>query len=313
MLAEAQKAEGDGTGGKSDKDTDLDDENALKNRPSAESEIMDAMLESKDTDGYDVKGDIDKLASVLPDLGDAEKVLKEFGDDALDYAKRTQGKNDVPNGKRPDDDDGDGLWTKKDISAADADSLLGDKFKNGNEAEKAAMVAYLADLTAGDTESELYQYMRSLLDQLLKEKNACIYRQYLDDRAVEYVSLAAMDVCRPYSGFRYVRDENSPIITMSQVNFGSASYSFTVGETNVVKNKKAGDQMTKAAGEQTDEYVRTGNNEKYGYICEDYAKTNLGCGCAYVENTDWAILITPGMDSLISEIAQILGENAKKE
>ena len=39
----------------------------------------------------------------------------------------------------------------------------------------------------------------------------------------------------------------------------------------------------------------------------------MGCGCAYVDNTDWAILITPGMDQIITEIAGILGENAKKE
>ena len=314
MLADAQKAEGDGKGGRDEGETDLDEENALKNRPSPESEIMDAMLDSKDSDGYDVKDDIDKLASVMPDLGEAEKVIKEFGDDALDYAKRTQGKNDVPPGGKPgDDDDGDSLWTEKDISAADAERLLGDKFKNGNDAEKAAMVAYLADLTAGDTDSELYQYMKKLLDELLKNKNACIYRQYLDDRGVEYVSLAAMDACRPYCGFRYVREENSPVITMSQVNGGSASYSFTVGDEHVLTNDKSSDEMSRVAGEQTDSYVRVGSNEKYGYICEDYAKTHLGCGCAYVENTDWAILITPGMDSIISEIAKILSENAKKE
>ena len=56
-----------------------------------------------------------------------------------------------------------------------------------------------------------------------------------------------------------------------------------------------------------------GSNEKYCYITEDFARKYMGCGCAYVDNTDWAILITPGMDQIITEIAGILGENAKKE
>ena len=312
MLADAQAAETGGEAGRDTVNPDLDETHAVSGRPDAESEILAAMLDSKDTEGYDVKGDIDRLVTVAADLGDAEDVLKQFGDDAVEYADRAKDKTAVPEGRQMSDS-GKGLDTYRDLTTGEADDLIGDTFDNSNDAQKAAIVAYLADITYGDTDSGLYDYMRNLLDELIRNGSACIYRQYLDDRSTEYVSLAAVDNCRMYTGFRYVRKDGSADITMSQINNGSASYTFTVGKTLVAKNSSDTDNMDKAAGEHTDEYLRRGSNEKYCYITEDFARKYMGCGCAYVDNTDWAILITPGMDQIITEIAGILGENAKKE
>ena len=312
MLADAQIAGTDGEAGKDTAETSLEETNAISGRPAAESEILDAMLESKDSEGYDVKEDIDKLVTVTADLGEAKEVLKEFGDKAVDYADKAMDKTKVPAGNKPDDDT-EGLFSEKDLTAAQAEDLIGDIYEGETDAGKGAIVAYLADLTTGDTDSGLYTYMRSLLDDLIRDGSACVYRQYLDDRSAEYVSLAAVDNCRMNTGFRYVRPEGSDIVTLSQFFGGSASYSFTIGNTTVYKNDRSTDEMDKPAGEQTDNYLRSGSNEKLGYITEDYARKYLQCGCAYVDNTDWAILITPGMDELISEIAEILSANAKKE
>ena len=143
------------------------------------------------------------------------------------------------------------------------------------------------------------------MDELLRNGSTCIYKQYLDDKTKEYVSLGAMDRCRILSGFRYVRQDND--ITMSQMFGGSASYVFTVGKKRVVKNDGNTHTMKANTVQQTDSYLRD-DDVKIAYVEETEAKKLMECECVYIKNTDWALLITPGVAKQIQEIGDILNE-----
>ena len=165
-------------------------------------------------------------------------------------------------------------------------------------------MAALAEMTASAGDQELMEFLLSLLDDLLRDGNTCIYRQYLDDPSREYVSLGAVDKCRIRSGFRYVRVQQE--VTMSQLFGGSASYTFTVGADTVTKNNGEGGKLETRVVEQTDSYLRQNSETKYAYISEEDSKRFLGSTCVYIVNTDWAVLVTPGMEQKIKEVTDII-------
>ncbi len=196
------------------------------------------------------------------------------------------------------------------IDRGDAQAALGPVFDGLDPEGQAALVAALAEAAQNSGNDDLLQYAKDLLDELLKNKNTAIYKQYLPDKSREYVSLAAMDKCRRASGFRYVRRGST--VTMSQLYRGSASYSFTIGTNKVVKNNGDEGQLSVNAAEQADNYIRPGSSAKYGYLAEGDALKYLGCGGVYIQTTDWAILITPGMEKTIEEVAEILNTLAEQ-
>lgn len=166
----------------------------------------------------------------------------------------------------------------------------------------AALTSY-EDVHGGE-DSDLDKYIQSLLQDLLDSHSTFIYRQYLEDDSREYVSLAAVSRCRKYTKFRLVEKEG--ISTMSQIAGGSASYGFEVGEKGVVKNNGAKEKMDTAAVSQADESLYGNKMTLYPYISEASSGKYLYCTCAYIKNTEWAVLITPATDKKIAQLLDLL-------
>ena len=171
-------------------------------------------------------------------------------------------------------------------------------------------MAALAEASRICSNDDLNSYARDLLDQLLKDANSFVYRQYLSDTNREYVSLAAMDKCRRQSGYRYVRKGVN--VTISQLYRGSASYTFSVGSDKMYKNNNEEVDLVVKCAEQTDKYIRGNSSVKYAYIAESDSFGYTGCDCVYIKTTDWAVLVTPGMQKQLKDIAQILNEMAER-
>ncbi len=98
---------------------------------------------------------------------------------------------------------------------------------------------------------------------------------------------------------------------MSQMFGGSASYVFTVGKNTVTKNDNTTTTMKVNTVQQADRYLRD-DDTKIAYIEETEAKKFMECECVYIKNTDWALLITPGVAKQIKEIGDILNEMAAR-
>ena len=144
---------------------------------------------------------------------------------------------------------------------------------------------------------------------MLKSGSPFIYRQYLPDKAYEYVSLAAVDRCRAYSGFR-IATKNG-VEGMAQVR-GSASYVFTVGSRTVIKSDEKREDLKQKAVSQQDSYISRENGKDYGtrytYIEERDAKRFLNNECVYIPGTDWAVLVTPNVSRLLKDFLEALDE-----
>ena len=224
------------------------------------------------------------------------------------------------NGRHSGKDDDDGGESRKPGGGAGYDDGTG-KLKKG-EAEdalkplfdgsgpeaQAAIVATLAEASQMKGNGELNDLAKELLDELMRNGNSFIYRQYMNDNSREYVSLAALDKCRRQSGFRYVRKGMN--VTISQLYQGSASYIFTVGSSSMIKNNGEEVTLKVKCAEQNDRYIRGNSSAKYAYIDEDDSYKYTGCDCVYIRTTDWAVLITPGMQKTMKEAAEILNEMA---
>ena len=298
-------------------------------RPTASQEILNVMSEDiSKVDGSIDPKDKDKYYSAGGDEGTLLSELKEAGasDQQLGQAKKDDKTGESGNAGTADNNGSSGgsssgsagggtqgtsgtdIGTGTDlskISEADLDTYVREIMDGTNEEEKIALVAVLTQKAESSGDKKLASYAKNLLDELLRNGSTCIYKQYLDDKTKEYVSLGAMDRCRILSGFRYVRQDND--ITMSQMFGGSASYVFTVGKKSVVKNDGNTHTMKANTVQQTDSYLRD-DDVKIAYVEETEAKKLMECECVYIKNTDWALLITPGVAKQIQEIGDILNE-----
>lgn len=182
-----------------------------------------------------------------------------------------------------------------DLSDEDASALLG------------ALQLYYG--VHGD--GSAYDAMMDILQELIDRHSVFIYRQYMADQSREYVSLAAVSRARRYTRFRLVQKDKD--VTMSQIVGGSASYIFNVGTSDVTKNNGDTEKMDVPTMMQTDEYLYGSTSAMYPYICEESSGLYLYNTCAYVPDTDWAVLITPVTDKKISQLLDMLdvyAENA---
>lgn len=198
--------------------------------------------------------------------------------------------------------------TQAEISRDDIESMVKDYFDDDfydlADVDQAVVVASVA-LAASNTENDsLNQDAKALLEDLLNSGNSLIYRQYMEDRTTEYVSLGAVDKNRRLTRFRYVKNYGENQTTMGMIGGGSANYTFTVGDNSVLKNNGTTDKMDYAAVEQTDQYIRNTSDKLYTYLDEDDAKRFLGVSCIYIDGTDWAILIPAGQEQTVTELAK---------
>ncbi len=284
---------------------------------------VDGTLNDTDLDRYyGAGGDEGELISELGNAGASEKQLnqaKASDKNGSGGSAGTTGSSGTSGGSSSGTDGGSGGNSGSgssgsgtgisNIATADLDTFVREIMDGTNEEEKIALVALLNQEAEKSGNKKLAAYAKNLLDELLRNGSTCIYKQYADDKTREYVSLGAMDRCRILSGFRYVRQDND--ITMSQMFGGSASYVFTVGKNTVTKNDNTTTTMKVNTVQQADRYLRD-DDTKIAYIEETEAKKFMECECVYIKNTDWALLITPGVAKQIKEIGDILNEMAAR-
>lgn len=226
----------------------------------------------------------------------------EGGSSDADNADGVEGENGV--GGEPIVGAGTGL-TNDLIDAAVKDAF-GKNFNKLSESDKAAVVAGLLNYAKARDDGDVYNYLISLLNDLINQKNIFIYTQYLSDEEYEYVSLAAINRCRKYSRFRLVEEKNE--ITMTQIVGGTASYLFKDGKNDVIINSKDEDIMHTPVVSQTDSYLYGDKVDAYPYIAEDYGQKYMYCTGTYIPGTKWAILITPQLDKKIAKLLDELDE-----
>lgn len=283
--------------------TDIDP----NSRPKPEQEIMDLILEEIENPEYDINQDLPKFINVGGPMEELEKELEKVKNpankDAILNPAPTGG--EVGGGKTPS-----GSGT--DISSIDIDDGINDGLGHGIEdatdEEIAAAVEALSEIADTNPDDDLTKAINDLLNQLLSDGSSYVYEQYRADKSTEYVSMAAVDNCRRTSGFRYVKENDTELTTMTQVFGGSASYTFTNGSKSVLKNNGEKDSLSIAATRQTDKYVRGGEDTEYTYLCKEDAKKFMYVSGRYIKGTDMAILITSGMEPKIRKIVEALEE-----
>lgn len=184
------------------------------------------------------------------------------------------------------------------------EDVMGDPFDSLSDSDKATTVAALNKFADNRGDDEIRQRVKDLLSQLLAEGNGFIYRQYLGDPSKKYVSLAAVDKCRPLTKNRcvYIGDK----ATMSQITGGSASYEFTIGSTSVISNDGNTSEMTTATTTQSDPSIHGNRKEQYPYITEEASAQYLKDTCEYIPDSEWAILIAPSMSKKVIQLLEVL-------
>lgn len=273
-LQEGGDAEDDGGPGGDDGSGDLDPTKGLGDRPTPSQCIGDVKNEDKNTDGYDPTEDDNRLANSKANISGSG---------------------------------GEGGDTKPSLSPDDADDLLADS-GDDDLANLVAMAMYAGDNGAYKDK------LKSGLEDLLGEGNMFIYRQYMEDKANEYVSFGVVDKCSRYTGFRYVVDEKeSGKHTMAQIGGGSASYTFEMGKNTIVTNKNDQSFMDKNLVEQGDEKIRGASSDLYPYITKEVAEKYLNVSCIYIEGTDYAILVTESTKKKAEALYQKLKEAEKSQ
>ena len=206
--------------------------------------------------------------------------------------------------------DSDGLNTGG-LTAEKIDLALEDAFgkepadMSADEAAAAiAAISSYEDVHDDEDDSAIDDYIADLLQELIDSHNVFLYRQYVKDTEREYVSLAAVSRCRKYTKFRLV--EKDGLSTMTQIAGGSASYSFEVGTKGVIKNSGKEEKLDVKTVSQTDNSLYGSRLTLYPYISETSSGKYLYCTCAYIKDTEWAVLITPSTDKKIAQLLDML-------
>ena len=150
-------------------------------------------------------------------------------------------------------------------------------------------------------------YAKKLLDDLLNSGSTFIYKQYAYDTAIRYVNLAAVDLCRDFSGFRNaLRDSDE---AMAQTN-GPQSYVFVVGDRGARAYDESRVQLDQKPVAQADSYIseKLGKESgyRYTYISQTDSEKVLSNSCRYVPDSNWAVLVTPKMNRKVKEFLDAL-------
>ncbi len=184
----------------------------------------------------------------------------------------------------------------------------GASFEDLSPDDAAAMVAALNQFGSDHSDSTVLDYSRMLLSKLIGMRSPFIYKQYTGETEYDYVSFGAVDRCRIYSGFRYVRENGMEILGELRGS-GRISYSFRVGEKKFVASDGDRLDLRESVKFQPDSYLNY-DASGFPYINESDAKRYLDVRAEYIKDTDYAVLVTGPMEATISRIVNGLEEAA---
>ncbi len=173
------------------------------------------------------------------------------------------------------------------------EELLGQPFGSLPGDLQAAVISALNEYGVRHEDRQALALARRLLDQTMGDRNPLAYRK-LSGLPYECVSFGAIDRSRNYSGYRLVEEKSDGTQALSSMR---SDKSFTF-------------KPEKLAGRQTDAYIRGSQTEEYAYIDEAVSLKKIKCRAEYISDTEYALLVTKSMESVIKETVNRLEEMA---
>ncbi len=274
-------------------DSDID---ALKNNADANS-LTDGLVDkamSKLADDQDA--DLSGLAQALADVGASDK-LDELADKAAGSGASADTLAGIQNAKDSMKDKN--AQASADDILAELEGLMGENLEDMNDADKAKADAVLSKLakSGGDGDGSgsgaAGDKAKELTNELLNEANKYLYRQLDGDKSTEFINLFTIS---NITGFRYFYDDTKAIGSMTQ---GTKIYIFNRGSDEMHKQSTTADPET---------MKKAATFQNYLYITEDDAENYFGCKAEYIKGTDYAVCLTPTMQTDVEQLVEQMQE-----
>lgn len=157
------------------------------------------------------------------------------------------------------------------------ENIMGAGFKDCDDRQKICVAYALYSYGNETADDDVKTYAANLISGLYSEGNPYIYLK-LKNEPRQFISLKAFSECSEY---RYVFDNGSKSVTLKK---GAVYYTYTVFKNQAVLNEGT-EEMDTYARYQSDIYL------SYAYMEEKF-----DVGCIYVDNTDYAVLITQDIE-----------------
>lgn len=167
---------------------------------------------------------------------------------------------------------------------------LGNSFDNSNEEKQAATIWGLCLYADEFYDQETRALALSFLNQFGANQHSYIYMKYNKDKE-EYVPL---DSVAKVLGYRYIFDDVHYTVTLSAVD---SYYTFIMNQNKYEMADGNYSQLSKPAGYMNTLYVPSKDTEEIYSI-----------KAGYIDNTDYAILLTKGVESRANELLALLKE-----
>lgn len=167
------------------------------------------------------------------------------------------------------------------------ENVIGAAYKDCTEWQKICMVAALYKYGSETNNSDVKTTASNLTTALYSEGNKYIYLK-LNNEVRPFVSLKAFSDCSEY---RYVFYSQSKSVTLTK---GAKYYTYTVFKNQVISMEGIAEMDT---------YARYQSDI---YLSDTYMEEVFMVSCIYVDNTDYAILITQDMEEELSILLDAL-------
>lgn len=171
-------------------------------------------------------------------------------------------------------------------------AFLGDGSGNSDASDQASALVALSRYGKEYKNADAKALAASYAKKFAAEGNPYIYRKY-DGDVGAYMSLQAV---ANTLGYRYIFDDAHYTVTLSK---SKDYYEFTNGKTVYEMAGGKEQQLLKEAG-----FMST------IYIASEDSETIFKAKAEYIDDTDYAVLVTDSMESKISEMIEILKKGA---
>ncbi len=249
-----------------------------------------AMNKLADDANADLSGIADALAAAGAD--DALDKLKDKAAASGASAATLRGiQNAIDSSKSTDS------AASEDELLAQLEALFGKSLDEMNDRELAIASAVMSRLArSGIAPAE--SLTSKLVNRLISGGNKYLYRQYSDNKSIEYIDLRVISAVTSY---RYFYDETKATATVTS---GSKVYIF----------KRGSDLMYRSSTDEEPEQMNTAVVSQGALmIGENDGSTYFGCSAEYAYGTDYAICLTGPMQAKVQEYTEALTEFVKGE
>ncbi len=196
------------------------------------------------------------------------------------------------------------------------ESALGGPFSGLSQDAKAAVVAALNSYGMNHGDAGCLDYARKLLSTIMGEKNVLVYTKYKHNRIYELVSMGVIDRARSFTGYRWVSiGGKESLAACGEAGkdgiMGGIRFTVEVGERRLVLPDGMKFEMGLVVYTQQDHYLDSTGETNYPYLDEAVTEITLNIRSEYINNTDYAILITEKMQRMVDKIIKALEERIR--